>query len=306
MFTFKQLAYFEALAREGHFGRAAQSVHVSQPALSAQIAEMERMAGRRLVERRRGGAVLTRAGHRLLPDIKAMLLLAEQIERKVRADQGGLTGTLRLGMIPTVAPYLLPQMVPALAKRYPDLALRLRETVTERLVEELDRGDLDAIIAAAPINGVAFNSLTIARDRFFIAAASNSDDVIPSPAAPDSMASERLLLLDEGHCLRDQALAACEMHQGRRMVNFSATSLTTVLQMVANGMGLTLIPEMAVEAESCAARGITLSRFASPEPSREIGLYWRASAGMENAMAALGEVVSDCVPRINVIDMATP
>jgi LysR family hydrogen peroxide-inducible transcriptional activator len=206
-------------------------------------------------------------------------------------------------MIPTIAPYLLPRIVPLLAKRHGALELQVRETITERLVDELDKGELDTIIAAAPIGAAGFASRHIARDRFFIAAASNSDDVIPSPAAPDAMATERLLLLDEGHCLRDQALAACQMNADRRMTNFGATSLTTVLQMVANGMGLTLIPEMAVKAENCAVRGITLSRFTAPEPSREIGLYWRPSSGLDSAMDAFGDIVAEVMPSLADADL---
>ena len=276
--TLKQMHYFDALARALHFGRAAASVNISQPALSAQIMDMEARLERKLVERRHGKVVLTEAGQRLLPPIRRILRDVQALEEMMRQDRGLLVGSLRIGMIPTVAPYLLPKLIPHLQAAYPKLELKVREAITDTLTQELLDGSLDAIVAAEPINEPGIHTEHLFRDRFFIASSANGADVLHSPLSEDQVALDRLLLLDEGHCLRDQALDVCGRGQEKRLVNFGATSLATLLQMVSNGMGLTLLPEIAVHAEADKMGGLAITPFAEPMPYREIALFWRKSS----------------------------
>lgn len=289
--TLKQMHYFDALARSLHFGRAAASVNISQPALSAQIMDMEARLERKLVERRHGKVVLTEAGQRLLPHIRRILRDVQALEEMMRQDRGLLVGSLRLGMIPTIAPYLLPRLIPHLQALYPKLELKVREAVTDTLTQELLDGSLDAIVAAEPINESGLHAEHLFRDRFFIASSANGSDVLHSPLSEDQVAVDRLLLLDEGHCLRDQALAVCAKGQEKRLVNFGATSLATLLQMVSNGMGLTLLPEIAVPAETEKMRGLAVTPFAEPMPHRDIALFWRKSSKRLPDFGALSQSI---------------
>ena len=289
--TLKQMHYFDALARSLHFGRAAASVNISQPALSAQIMDMEARLERKLVERRHGKVVLTEAGQRLLPHIRRILRDVQALEEMMRQDRGLLVGSLRLGMIPTIAPYMLPKLIPHLQALYPKLELKVREAVTDTLTHELLDGSLDAIVAAEPINEPGLHAEHLFRDRFFIASSANGSDVLHSPLSEDQVALDRLLLLDEGHCLRDQALAVCAKGQEKRLVNFGATSLATLLQMVSNGMGLTLLPEIAVPAETEKMRGLAVTPFAEPMPHRDIALFWRKSSKRLPDFGALSQSI---------------
>jgi LysR family transcriptional regulator, hydrogen peroxide-inducible genes activator len=271
MLSTRQMLYFEALAETCHFGRAATRVHVSQPALSAQIAEMERELGYKLLERRSKGAVLTPRGADLLERVRHILHELRQIERECQVGGSWFNGAIRLGVIPTIAPYLLPHLVPAIRAAHPMTRLEVREATTAQLVAMQSANELDAFIAAAPIEASGLHSIELFIDRFFIASASNERDVLISPEH-GGFPVERLLLLEEGHCLRDQALEVCGLRPGRRLVNFGATSLTTLLQMVEHGMGLTLVPEIALEAE-CRNRDLKVVPFGDPAPSRKIMLF---------------------------------
>ncbi|TCD13315.1 hydrogen peroxide-inducible genes activator [Oricola cellulosilytica] len=275
MITLKQMHYFDALARALHFGKAASAVNISQPALSAQIMDMEGRLQRKLVERRRGKVVLTEAGQHLLPRIRSILGDVQGLEEMLLKDRGLLAGRLRIGMIPTIAPYLLPKLIPRLQAEYPKLEPKVRETITETLVGELIDGTLDVVVAAEPIGDPGLHVEHLFRDRFFIASSANSADVLSSPLNQDQVVVERLLLLDEGHCLRDQALSVCGPETERRLVNFGATSMTTLLEMVAHGMGLTLLPEIAIASVRANLRSIAITPFADPMPHRDIALYWR-------------------------------
>jgi LysR family hydrogen peroxide-inducible transcriptional activator len=291
MLTLKQMYYFDALARTLHFGKAAESVSISQPALSAQIAEMEGRLKCRLVERRRGPVVLTEAGQRLLPKVRRILGEVRALEEQFQQERGILTGTLRVGMIPTVAPYVLPSLVPHLAAHFPKLNLQVREAVTETLALALVAGDLDAILAAHPIEETGLAHATLFRDRFFMAASVNDRDVLASPLNQHQVALDRLLLLEEGHCLRDQALAVCKGVQQKKLVSFGATSLPTLLQMVAHGMGQTLLPEIALHAEAYRNGELRIVPFAAPEPARDIALFWRKSSERAKDFEAFGDAV---------------
>ena len=290
MLTTRQMLYFEALAETGHFGRAAERVHVSQPALSAQIADMERELGFAVVERRSSGAVVTSRGASLLERIRPLLKELRDIEREAR-PRGFFNGTLRLGIIPTIAPYLLPRLVPALRQSQPELRLEVREATTAQLVAAQAVNELDAFVAAAPIDAPGLAALPLFDDRFFIASASNEKDVLISPEQ-GSFPVERLLLLEEGHCLRDQALEVCGMRPGRRLVNYGATSLTTLLQMVEHGMGLTLVPEIAVDAE-CRNRNLKVTPFGDPPPLRHIMLFRASRSANADELAILASIIRD-------------
>ena len=288
MLTTRQMLYFEALAETGHFGRAAERAHVSQPALSAQIAEMERNLGFAIIERRIGGALVTPRGAEVLRRVRGILQELRLIEREARAEAGFFNGVLRLGIIPTIAPYLLPNLVPALRSSHPALRLEIKETTTALLVAALAANEIDAFIAAAPIDAPGLSAKPLFNDRFFVASASNERDILSS-TAHGGFPVERLLLLEEGHCLRDQALDVCGFRPGRRLVNYGATSLTTLLQMVEHGMGLTLVPEIALDAE-CRHRDLSILPFSDPAPSRQITLFHPSRAANIEDHAELASI----------------
>ncbi|MCK3775752.1 LysR substrate-binding domain-containing protein [Ensifer sesbaniae] len=297
MLTLRQMRYFEALASVRHFGKAAELVHVSQPALSAQIMEMETHLGVKLVERSRSGVFLTRKGEEVLARARAILAEVDLLEQSARASAGTLEGRIRIGVIPTLAPYLVPRLVPHLRSVYPAIEIELKESVTSRLVGDLGEGLLDAVVAALPIDAEGLATKPLFSDRFYMAMADDERNILMSPLTEDQVDVEQLLLLEEGHCLRDQALAVCSTAGKRRLVSFGATSMTTLLQMVANGMGMTLIPEIAIATEA-ARNSIRIVPFAAPEPAREIGLVWRRSSPRERDMEALAAAISGCADDI--------
>lgn len=294
MLTLRQMRYFEALASTRHFGRAAELVHISQPALSAQIMEMEEYLGARLVERVRGKTILTRKGEEILTHVRIILNEVNRLERSARSDGGTLQGLIRIGIIPTVAPYLVPQFIPQLRQGYPAVEIELKEAVTSRLIADLSQGKLDVVIAALPIEVDGIATRALFTDRFFMAVAENGEAVLMSPLTETEVNVDRLLLLEEGHCLRDQALAVCSAGK-RSLVNFGATSMATLLQMVSHDMGMTLIPEMAIPTET-SRNAIRIVPFAEPQPSREIGLAWRRSDQRDADMNALAEVIIAASP----------
>ncbi len=294
MITVRQMRYFDALATTLHFGRAAELAHVSQPALSAQIIEMEDNLGVKLVERSRGNTLLTRKGEAVLKHVRIVLAELDRLEQTVRRSDGLLGGLLRLGIIPTVAPYLVPRLVPHLRRAHPGIEIELKEAVTDRLVAELSEARLDLVIAALPIDNEAIATRPLFRDRFFMAMADNDSAVLVSPLAESDVDADRLLLLEEGHCLRDQALAVCGAAGKRSLVNFGATSMATLLQMVSHDMGMTLIPEIAVATET-QRNAIRIVPFAEPQPAREIGLAWRRGIIEAAETDAIAEAVLACV-----------
>ncbi|WP_018238889.1 hydrogen peroxide-inducible genes activator OxyR [Ensifer sp. BR816] len=298
MLTLRQMRYFDALATARHFGRAAELAHVSQPALSAQIMEMEEHLGVKLVERSRGGVFLTGKGEDVLARVRVILADVDRLEESVRANSGTLEGRIRLGVIPTLAPYLVPKLIPYLRRRYAEIEIELKESLTDRLVADLGDGRLDAVVAALPIDADGIATRALFSDRFFMAVADNDRNVLMSPLTEEQVDISQLLLLEEGHCLRDQALAVCSTAGKRQLMSFGATSMATLLQMVANGMGMTLIPEIAVPSEA-ARNAIRIVPFAAPEPAREIGLVWRRSNPRRRDMDALAEAIVDCARAIS-------
>ena len=289
--TFKQLRYFDALAREQHFGHAAEACSVTQPALSMQIQELEASLGVPLVERTRSGIKLTPKGEviasraqRLLNDVRDLIDFAKH-------SAGVLSGTLRLGVIPSVAPYLLPPLLPLLRDKYPDLELHVRETQTQPLTDELLEGKLDVLLLALPVKHADIETLAIFNDRFFLALPKSKKLTGKVRATKELVEGDRLLLLEEGHCLRDQALTYCSMQQVDAINTFGASSLSTIVEMVSAGLGITLLPEICIGVEG-RSRELKLIRFADPEPSRTLGLAWRRSSPRAEDFRALSALVA--------------
>jgi LysR family hydrogen peroxide-inducible transcriptional activator len=295
MITLRQLRYLTAVARHRHFGRAAADCAVSQPALSMQVRELEREIGAELVERRPGDIALTATGLDVAERAEQILTATRDLVDFVR-HRDVLSGQLRLGIIPTLAPYILPRLLPRLQAKYPLLRLELRETQTKILLDELNRGELDAVMLALPAEGADVETLALFDDRFLLAVPASDKLPARGRVSIEDVDRRTLILLEEGHCLRDQALAFCATRRRDAPASLGATSLTTVMQMVANGYGVTLVPEVAVDAEPRDAR-VKLLRFAEPQPGRSIGLAWRRTSPRKQDFEALGKVIIGAMKR---------
>ena len=285
--TLKQLRYFDALARHGHFGRAAEASAISQPALSMQVRELEESLGTPLLERNARALRLTAFGEDFLARARAILRQTEELEDLARAARAELTGRLRIGVIPTVAPYLLPRVIARLKDHYPALDLSLRETVTPRLLADLAEGRLDCALLALPLSEPALEEVTLFSEPFLLVRPrADAGKLVPDR---EGLREMRLLLLEEGHCFRDQALSFCKMHSSPREL-LDANSLSTLVQMVSAGVGVTLIPEMAVAVETRSA-AVSVARFKNPQPSRTIGMVWRKTSPLARQLNQIAEVV---------------
>lgn len=292
MVSLKQLRYFLAVTRQRHFGRAAEACAVSQPALSMQVQELERALGVALLERRPRGLRLTPAGEEVAR--RAARILTDVQDLADYAKHGGrvLQGPLRLGVIPTIAPYLLPPLLPRLRAAFPDLTLSIWETRTARLLERLRDGDLDVVLLALPYEtGSDIETFALFEDPFLLAVPYDQKSGEIAHATPDMVTQDRLLLLEEGHCLRDQALTYCAFQQVPGVDTLGASSLSTLVELVANGMGLTLLPQMSVPVEARGDR-VHLVPFAAPVPTRTIGLAWRATSPRRLEFTTLGGLIS--------------
>jgi LysR family hydrogen peroxide-inducible transcriptional activator len=288
MITLRQLRYLASLARHRHFGRAADECAVSQPALSMQVRELEREIGAELVERRPGAIALTDTGLEVADRAAQILTATRDLVDFVRHREL-LAGALKLGIIPTLAPYILPRLLPRLQAHYPQLRLVGRETHTKTLLDELTGGELDATMLALPAEGADVDTLELFTDAFLLAVPAG--DALRGRVDVENVDQRRLILLEEGHCLRDQALAFCATKRRDTPAGLGATSLTTVMQMVANGYGVTLVPQVAAETEVRDAR-VRLLRFNKPEPGRTVGLAWRRTSPRRKDFEALGEAVT--------------
>lgn len=286
--TLRQLRYFEALARLGHFGQAAEACAVSQPALSMQIRDLESSLGAALFERGPRQARLTAFGEDFAIRARDILRAVDELDDLARAATGQLAGRLRVGVIPTVAPYLLPRIVAALGQSHAGLDLHLRETVTPKLLQELAEGRLDTAIVALPVSEPALTEVPLFSETFvLVRPEADRDRPVPGPAALREM---RLLLLEEGHCFRDQALSFCNLPSTRPRELLDGSSLSTLVQMVGAGIGVTLIPEMAVPVETRSA-AVAVANFAEPRPRRTIGMVWRRSSPLDPQLRQVAEVV---------------
>jgi LysR family hydrogen peroxide-inducible transcriptional activator len=298
MISLKQLRYFEAVARAGHFGRAAEQCAVTQPALSMQVQELEQFLGLQLLERGRGGVFLTEGGKEIARRASQVLADVRDIVDFARQQGGTLAGPLGFGVIPSVAPYILPQLLPTIRNAFPDLDLHIRETQTQLLLRELVDGRLDLLLLALPVEQPEVETAPLFEDRFLLAMPPSYQVSNHVRATPDLLEGDRLLLLEEGHCMRDQALAFCSLQHVGNINTFGASSLSTLVQMVANGLGMTLLPELSVPLET--RRGdIHLMRFADPEPQRVIGLAWRKSSPRKHHFMALGEMITAAAGRLS-------
>ena len=293
MITLRQLRYLASLARHRHFGRAAEECAVTQPALSMQIRGLEREIGADLVERRPGEAMLTELGGEVAARADAILSATRDLVDFAR-HRDLLSGHLKLGIIPTLAPYVLPRLLPRLQAAHPQLRLEVRETQTKILLDELARGDLDCVMLALPVEAADVETLALFDDPFLLALPAGEPLRRSGRVTVDDVDQRRLILLEEGHCLRDQALAFCAAPQRETPTRLGATSLATVMQMVANGYGVTLVPEVAIDVELRDDR-VKLMRFVEPQPARTVGLAWRRTSPRKADFAALGEVVRAAV-----------
>ncbi len=294
--SLKQLRHLVAVADQGHFGRAAAACFITQSSLSASIKELETLFGRVLIERTRRSVMLTPLGAETVARARRVLTEVEEIVDLVTASGDPLSGPLRLGVIPTIGPFLLPRVLPAIRRAYPGLKLYLREETSARLMEGLARGDLDLVLLAFPYPTQGFETTLFADDPFWVAFPQGHWCAGKERLTGADLHGEALLLLEEGHCLRGHALAACRLTDDESAVEFQASSLHTLVQMVVNGLGLTLIPKMAIDA------GITKATRVQTRPldaeARQIGLAWRPSSPRKEDFARLAAFFRD--------ELATP
>ena len=291
--TIRQLQYLKLLAEHGAFGKAAEAAHVTQPTLSAGIQELEKILGAPVVDRARSGVILTVVGEAALRRAGVILNEAEEMVQEAHRTGQPLTGRFRLGVIPTVAPFLLPRALPALRQRYPNLRLFLREDQTHRLIGGLKAGHLDAALIALPYDIAGLDFAHVADDELVAALPANHPLTQMSATPPEELSSDELILLEDGHCLREHALAACGLRppkaSSEEAGGFAATSLPTLVQMVGSGLGVTFLPAMAVEAGLTDQVAVAIRPLATADPSREIVVVWRSGS----SRAAEGRLLAD-------------
>ena len=289
--TLRQLQYLKLLAEYGAFGRAAEAAHVTQPTLSAGIQELERTLGAPVVDRARSGVILTAVGEAALSRAHTILNEVEELVQAARNAGQPLTGRFRLGVIPTIAPFLLPKALPLLRARFPKLRLYLREDLTQRLIGALKAGQLDAALIALPFDMAGLSHAHVSDDELLAAIPADHPLANQLEFPPSAMEGEDLILLEDGHCLRDHVLSACGLKPPRATGDeeaFAATSLPTLVQMVGSGLGVTFLPAMAVEAGLTQAAQVAVRHLVADHPSREIVVAWRAgsSRGAEGRLLA--------------------
>ena len=286
--TLRQLRYFDALAGQSHFGHAAAACGVSQPALSMQMQELEEALGVVLVERGARQARLTKFGEEAVLRVRDILRLVDELGDFARASRNRLTGRLRIGMIPTIAPYLLRKVIGNFTRTHPEIDIDVREALTSKLLQELVEGRLDTAVVALPVSEPSLTEVALFAENFLLVRPPE-DAATPVPGS-EALRQMRLLLLEEGHCFRDQALSFCNMQSPLRRQALDASSLSTLVQMVSAGMGVTLIPEMAVAVETRSA-SVSVARFNDPQPSRTIGMIWRKTTPLAGLLLRLSEVI---------------
>ncbi len=293
--TFKQLRYVDALARHGHFGRAADSCAVSQPALSVQIRDLEQELGTKLFERGARQVRLTAFGEEFAARAREILRSVDELGDLARAARGRLIGRLRMGIIPTIAPYMLPRILGTLSARYEGIDVHVRETVTPRLIQELNEGRLDAAVVALPISEPNLTEVALF-DEELVLVRNETEAAVPAPSA-EMLREMRLLLLEEGHCFRDQALSFCSLQSPRPREGLDGSSLSTLVQMVGAGIGVTLIPEMAVPVETRSAP-VCVTHFEGTPPKRTVGMVWRRSSPLTGQLEEIAQAVSGCAQEM--------
>lgn len=289
--TLRQLRYLVAVVDRCHFGQAAAACNVSQSTLSAGIQELEDLLGAPLLERTKRSVVPTALGRDLAERSRDLLKGAEALMDVAQAAREPMAGPLHLGVIPTIGPFLLPRALPQLRETFPKLQLYLREDQTARLLERLDAGELDAVLLALPYALGDLEVMDLGEDRFSVVYPADHRLPAAGAATPADIASENLLLLEDGHCLRDQALAACELESARRNTAFNGTSLHTLAQMVANGLGVTLMPQMALDSGIVRGLDVAVRPMVDGTSHRRIGLAWRRTSARKETFRQLGEAL---------------
>ena len=289
----KDLRYLVAVADQRHFGRAAAQCFVSQPTLSAQVKKLEESLGVQLIERAPNNVTLTEAGEQIVARARRILEATEEVVTLARSQRDPLAGRLRVAFLPTIGPYLLPHVAPAVRKALPRLELRLYEYQTAAILEKLHAGELDVGILALPVELAGLEARELYREPFLVALPERHPLAARASLKVADLKGEPLLLLEEGHCLRDQALEVCSRAGVRDQQDFRATSLETLRQMVATGAGVTLMPELAGRGAYRNARGVVLRPFARPAPVRVIGALWRKTTPRRAAIDALCTVIAE-------------
>jgi len=302
------LRYLVAVADHRHFGRAAEACFVSQPTLSTQIKKLERELGVDLFERHPRQVLMTSAGERIVEHARTVLAEADTIRDVARRAKNPEGGTLRIGVFPTLGPYLLPHIVPVIHERFPDLELLLVEEKTEVVLRQLAEGKLDVGLLAQPVDGPHLDELPLFEEEFLLAVP--VDHPLAATTGADTLADlsvlegETVLLLADGHCLRDQALSVCQLAGASERTGFRATSLETLRQMVAAGVGITLLPALSVHAPVPDYAGIRLLRFAAPPPSRRIALYSRSTSAYKGFLPEIARVVRETSASLGLTPLA--
>ncbi|MBV9249064.1 MAG: LysR family transcriptional regulator [Acetobacteraceae bacterium] len=289
----KDLRYLVAVADARHFGRAAEKCFVSQPTLSAQLKKLEDYLGVQLIERQPKNVTLTEAGEQIVARARRMLEASEEVVTLARAHRDPLAGRLRLGLLPTIGPYLLPRVAQPIRKALPRLELRLYEYQTAQMLEKLEVCDLDLGILALPIDVEGLETRELFSEAFTVAVPDQHRLAKRDSVRVDDLDGETLLLLEDGHCLRDQALEVCSRVGTQEKQDFRATSLETLRQMVATGAGITLLPELAGKGAYGNARGVVIRPFTRPAPARHVGAVWRKTSARGPAIDAVCKVIAE-------------
>jgi LysR family hydrogen peroxide-inducible transcriptional activator len=287
----KDLKYLVALADTGHFGKAAERTCVSQPTLSAQLKKLEEYLGVKLVERQPKNVQLTEVGKQIVVRARRMLEEGDEIIALARSNTDPFAGKLKVALIPTIGPYLLPRVMQKIRKALPHLGLMLYEYQTEPLLKRLRDGEIDLGVIALPVLQEGLESRLLYEEAFTLALPNNHPLAEKTTVRLPELKGHTLLLLEDGHCLRDQALEVCSRVDLREAEDFRATSLETLRQMVVAGLGITLLPELAVDAPFGSQRGLTVRHFAKPEPTRTVGAVWRKSSTRTAAITELCNVI---------------
>jgi len=293
--SLRSLGYLVTLAEERHFGRAAERCFVSQPTLSAQIKKLEEQLGGQLLERTQRRVMVTELGREVVERARQILQGVDEVVALTESRQDPLAGELRVGLIPTVAPYLLPRVAGMLKKRLPRLRLMLLELQTEELLRQLSAGSLDLAILARPFADQGLESEDLYREDFFVALPGDHPLAKKQSISVADLDNQTVLLLAEGHCLRDQALEVCGRVSVKEPQDFRATSLETVRQMVAAGIGTTLLPALAIDEAGLPEASLAVRPFHDPRPNRVITAAWRATSAREATMRSVGQVIRDAV-----------
>lgn len=294
----RDLRYFVALAETKHFGKAAERCFVSQPTLSAQIKKLENYLGVQLLERQPRKVTLTETGARIVPIARRMLQESEEILSIARNEHDPLAGKLSVAMIPTIGPYLLPIVMRKLRKQLPRLKLMLYEYQTQQVLDKLRAGDIDLGLIALPVPMDGLEARELYQEPFTVAVPNDNELAKKANLKVDDLSGETLLLLEDGHCLRDQALEVCSRIDVRQSEDYRGTSLETLRQMVAAGMGITLLPELATRGPFGSGQGLVVKNFARPAPSRTVGAVWRKSSARAQALNAICDVIQTTMKEL--------